>query len=65
MGGNRSMLILYGSETGHSEEIAREIGETAERLWFETAVEEMNEVSLVSQTAVVLRACAVTSTKLV
>lgn len=46
---SRSVLVLYGSETGHSEEIAREIGDTAERLRLEASVEEMNDVALVSQ----------------
>lgn len=54
MGSNRSMLVLYGSETGHGEEIAVEIRETAERLRFEASVQEMNDVSLVSQTDAVL-----------
>lgn len=45
---NRSLLVLYGSETGHSQEIAEEIGETAERLRFQTSVEPMDDVSLVS-----------------
>lgn len=44
----RSLLVLYGTETGHSQEIAEEIGEVAERMRFRTAVEQMNDVSLVS-----------------
>lgn len=43
----RSMVILYGTETGSSEEIARELGEMAERLHFKTVVDEMNSFSLV------------------
>lgn len=46
----RSLLVLYGSETGHGQEIAEEIGETAQRLRFKVSIEPMNEVSLVSQT---------------
>lgn len=46
----RSLLVLYGSETGHSQEIAEEIGETAQRLRFKVSIEPMNDVSLVSQT---------------
>ncbi|KAF3767798.1 riboflavin synthase domain-like protein [Cryphonectria parasitica EP155] len=42
----RSLLILYGTETGHSQEIAEEIREAAERLRFQTLVEQMNDVSL-------------------
>lgn len=48
--GNRSMLILYGTETGKSQEIAQEIGRAAEGLRFQTQVEEMNDVPLVSST---------------
>lgn len=44
---DRSLLILYGTETGHSQEIAYEIGDAAERLRFRTTVEQMNDVSLV------------------
>lgn len=44
----RSLLVMYGTETGHSQEIAEEIGEAAERLRFQTSVEPMNDVSLVS-----------------
>lgn len=44
----RSLLVLYGTETGHSKEIAEEIVEAAERLRFQTSIEQMNDVSLVS-----------------
>lgn len=44
---DRSLLVLYGTETGHSQEIAHEIGDAAERLRFRTMVEQMNDVSLV------------------
>lgn len=47
---NRSMLVLYGTETGKSQEIAQEIGRAAEGLRFQTQVEEMNDVPLVSAT---------------
>lgn len=47
---NRSMLVLYGTETGKSQEIAQEIGRAAEGLRFQTQVEEMNDVPLVSST---------------
>ncbi|WYZ45321.1 hypothetical protein EsH8_VIII_000637 [Colletotrichum jinshuiense] len=42
----RSMLILYGSETGNSQDIAEEIGRNAQRLHFKTKVDEMNGVQL-------------------
>lgn len=45
---HRSMLILYGTETGHSQEIAEELADMALRLRFELSLEEMNGVDLVS-----------------
>ncbi|KAK2011043.1 flavodoxin [Colletotrichum eremochloae] len=42
----RSMLILYGSETGNSQDIAEEIGRDAQRLHFKTRVDEMNGAQL-------------------
>ncbi|ROW05510.1 hypothetical protein VSDG_00057 [Cytospora chrysosperma] len=45
-GSNRSLLVLYGTETGNSQEIAQEIGRAAERLRFQTDIEEMNDVPL-------------------
>ncbi|TQN69663.1 NADPH-dependent diflavin oxidoreductase 1 [Colletotrichum shisoi] len=42
----RSMLILYGSETGNSQDIAEEIGRDAQRLHFKTKVDEMNGAQL-------------------
>ena len=47
---NRSLLVLYGTETGKSQEMAQEIGRAAEGLRFQTQVEEMNDVPLVSLT---------------
>lgn len=44
---HRSMAILYGTETGNSEEIAGELSKMAERLHFETVLDEMNSFSLV------------------
>lgn len=44
----RSMLLLYGSETGNSQDIAEEIGRAAQRLHFKIKVDEMNAASLVS-----------------
>jgi len=44
---DRSLLVLYGSETGKSQEIAESLGRLCERLRFDTAVEEMNDVKLV------------------
>ncbi|KAI1133625.1 riboflavin synthase domain-like protein [Nemania abortiva] len=44
----RKMLILYGSETGNSEESASDIESMARRLHFQTLVEEMDDVELSS-----------------
>ena len=43
----RDMIILYGSETGNSEEIAMELAKMAERLHFNTVVDEMDGFKLV------------------
>lgn len=43
----RSVLVLYGSETGNAQEIAEELGRTFQRLHFRSTVEEMNAVALV------------------
>lgn len=46
---NSSLLVLYGTETGHSQEVAEEITDCAERLRIQTCLEQMNDVSLVSK----------------
>jgi sulfite reductase alpha subunit-like flavoprotein len=46
---DRSALILYGSETGNSQEVAEELGRVAERLHFMTRVTEMDSIELVCQ----------------
>ncbi|OTB20039.1 hypothetical protein K445DRAFT_313843 [Daldinia sp. EC12] len=43
---NRRILILYGSETGNSQDLAGDIERLAERLHFRTQVQEMNDVEL-------------------
>ncbi|KAK8028902.1 flavodoxin [Apiospora marii] len=40
----RKILILYGSETGNSQDLAEDIERLARRLHFETEIEEMNNV---------------------
>ncbi|KAI1435669.1 riboflavin synthase domain-like protein [Xylaria sp. CBS 124048] len=42
----RQMLILYGSETGNSEESASDIERMARRLHFKTLLQEMNDADL-------------------
>ncbi|KAL2137388.1 hypothetical protein VTI74DRAFT_9 [Chaetomium olivicolor] len=42
----RTMAVLYGTETGNAEEIAVELGRTAERLHFQTTVDEMDSFKL-------------------
>jgi sulfite reductase alpha subunit-like flavoprotein len=44
----RKILILYGSETGNSEDAAGDIERMARRLHFQTLLEEMDDVGLVS-----------------
>ena len=44
---NRNALILYGSETGNSQDAAEELGRIAERLHFVTRVKEMDRVEIV------------------
>ena len=44
---DRSALILYGSETGNSQDVAEELGCMAERLHFMTRVTEMDAVDIV------------------
>lgn len=46
---NRRMLILYGSETGNSQDLAGDLERLVERLHFKTMVCEMNDVELVSR----------------
>jgi hypothetical protein len=44
---DRTALILYGSETGNSQEAAEQLGRITGRLRFVTQVVEMNHVELV------------------
>jgi sulfite reductase alpha subunit-like flavoprotein len=44
---DRTALILYGSETGNSQDVADELGRMAERLHFMTRVSEMDAVEIV------------------
>ncbi|KAH9904122.1 riboflavin synthase domain-like protein [Xylariomycetidae sp. FL2044] len=44
----RRLLILYGSETGNSEDLAGDVERLAERLRFQTWVYEMNDIDLSS-----------------
>lgn len=46
----RTMAVLYGSETGNAEDMAVELGRTAERLHFQTTVDEMDGFKLVRWT---------------
>ena len=44
---SRSVLILYGSETGKAEDSAVELGSMIQRLRFDTVVDEMDSFKLV------------------
>lgn len=43
----RSILVLYGSETGNSQEIAEDLDRVSQRFRFESRAAEMNSVQLV------------------
>ena len=45
---DRTAVVLYGSETGNSQNIAEETGSLLERLRYETSVLELNRASLVT-----------------
>lgn len=45
---DRSVLILYGSETGNAQDIAEELGRLCQRLRWHATVEELDAVELVS-----------------
>jgi hypothetical protein len=44
---DRTALILYGSETGNSQDVADELGRMAERLHFVTRVSDTDAVEIV------------------
>ena len=44
----RSVLVLYGSETGNAQDFAEEIGKLCQRHHFHTDLEDMNAIDLVS-----------------
>lgn len=46
---DRTALFVYGTETGNSQDVAEELGRTAERLHFATRVSEMDTIDLVGQ----------------
>lgn len=46
---DRSVLILYGSETGNSQDAAEQLGHIAQRLRFLANVVEMDSIDLVCQ----------------
>lgn len=44
---DRTAIILYGSETGNSQDAAEQLGRISERLHFATRVVEMDDVEIV------------------
>jgi sulfite reductase alpha subunit-like flavoprotein len=48
---DRSVLVLYGSETGNAQDMAEELGRKCQRLHFESRVEELDAVDLVGRIA--------------
>ena len=45
---DRSVLVLYGSETGTAADLALSVAQTAQRLHFTVCVDELDAVELVS-----------------
>ncbi len=45
----RSLLILYGSETGTAQDVAEMIGREASRRWFNTRVQSMDHYATVKK----------------
>lgn len=43
---SRTALVLYGSETGNSQDVAEEMGRLTERLRFNTQVSELNSITV-------------------
>jgi sulfite reductase alpha subunit-like flavoprotein len=54
---DKRILILYGSETGNSQDSAEELQRLAERLHFETDVFEMDDVRLVGLSSLCFLNC--------
>jgi len=44
---SRTALVLYGSETGNSQDVAEEMGRLTERLRFNAQVSELNSITVV------------------
>ena len=44
----RTVLVLYGSETGNAQDMAEEVGKVCQRLHFHVDVEELDAAELVS-----------------
>lgn len=45
---DRTVLVLYGSETGNAQDMAEDLGRLCQRLHFTVIVKELNDVELVS-----------------
>lgn len=43
----RTMLVLFGSETGNAQDMAEDLGRICQRLHFKTRVEELDAIELV------------------
>lgn len=43
----RTAIVLYGTETGNSQDVADELGRLVERLHFVTRVSELNSIKAV------------------
>ena len=46
---DRSVLVLYGSETGNAQDMAEELGRLCQRLHFRNHVDALDAIDLVSK----------------
>lgn len=46
---DRSVLVLYGSETGNAQDMAEELGRLCQRLHFRNHIDALDAIDLVSR----------------
>jgi sulfite reductase alpha subunit-like flavoprotein len=55
--GDRSALVLFGSETGNAQDVAEDVGHICERLRLATLVCDLNSVDIVGPEDLLLYLC--------
>jgi sulfite reductase alpha subunit-like flavoprotein len=55
--GDRSALVLFGSETGNAQDVAEDVGNICERLRLATLVCDLNSVDIVGREDLLLYLC--------